>query len=56
MFNKLEVANQIKYKTFNKICELEINKNGKIRDYVLNLILEKPEVQVEIIRPEDIRP
>ena len=48
MFNQLELQKRIKYSTFNEICEMEINKNGELRDIVLNLILEKPQKKITI--------
>jgi hypothetical protein len=42
MFRELGLMGQIKYGTFNNICEMEINKEGDLRDIVLNLILKSP--------------
>jgi hypothetical protein len=50
MFDKLNLTQFIQYQTFNKICELDINKNGQLRDIVLNLILTNPEKKVKIER------
>jgi hypothetical protein len=41
MFKKLGLISQIKYDTFNQICEMEINKSGDLRQIMLNLVLKK---------------
>jgi hypothetical protein len=41
MFKILELYDQIKYDTFNQICEMEINKSGDLRQIILNLVLKK---------------
>jgi hypothetical protein len=56
MFNQLGLKDFIKYSTFNEICEMEINRNGELRDIVLNLILENPENKIQIKRDADPRP
>jgi hypothetical protein len=56
MFSQLDLTERIKYSTFNEICEMEINKNGELRDIVLNLVLEKPDNRIQIKREADPRP
>jgi preprotein translocase subunit SecA len=41
MFKILGLYDQIKYDTFNQICEMEINKSGDLRQIMLNLVLKK---------------
>jgi hypothetical protein len=40
MFTQLGLIDHIKYSTFNKLCEMELNKDGNLRDIVTDLILE----------------
>jgi hypothetical protein len=56
MFTQLELQDRIKYSTFNEICEMEINKNGELRDIVLNLVLVNPENKITIKREAEPRP
>ena len=56
MFSQLELKDRIQYSTFNEICEMEINRNGELRDIVLNLILESPETTIIVKREATPRP
>jgi hypothetical protein len=56
MFTQLELMDRIKYSTFNKLCEMEMNKDGNLRDIVLNLILENPDNIIKIKREAHPRP
>ena len=56
IFSQLELKERIQYSTFNEICEMEINKNGELRDIVLNLILSSPETTITVKREEEPRP
>jgi hypothetical protein len=56
MFTQLELKDRIKYGTFDKLCEMEINKDGNLRDIVSNLILENPKNKITISRDADPRP
>jgi SecA DEAD-like domain len=42
MFDMLGLKSQINYNTFNFLCEMEINKEGSLREMVTNFILEAP--------------
>ena len=39
IFDKLNITSKIFYGTFNQICERFINKDGSIRDMILNRVL-----------------
>ena len=56
IFSQLELKDRIQYSTFNEICEMEINRNGELRDIVLNLILETPETTITVKREASPRP
>ncbi|CAG9315978.1 unnamed protein product [Blepharisma stoltei] len=42
LYTALNVSSYIKYGTFNKLCEDEINSNGDIRERVLDIISPRP--------------
>ena len=45
MFAQLGLIDRIKYSTFNKLCEMELNKDGNLRDIVTDLILVNPNLE-----------
>ncbi|CAG9315973.1 unnamed protein product [Blepharisma stoltei] len=48
LYTALNVSSYIKYGTFNKLCEDEINSNGDIRERVLDLISPRPKCSSNI--------
>jgi len=55
MFIRLGLFDQIKYGTFNELCELQVNRDGEVRDIVRNLVLKEP-TQSDVVKRDANRP
>jgi hypothetical protein len=56
MFTELDVARNIEYGTFNKICESILNRNFEIREKVINLIKSNNDGSTKMLPLKATRP